>query len=95
MNEYESTSLISIRPRVRMRNTGYGLSNWTVEFDLTNGLNRKRILSITLDILGGLGINKGGLVMGNQIQWEASLTTTKAKAKKGKKLILMDFYNNL
>jgi len=38
---------------------------------------------------------KGGFVMGKQIQWEASLTTAKAKAKKGKKLILMDFYNNL
>lgn len=33
--------------------------------------------------------------MGNQIHWEASLTAAKAKAKKGKKLILMDFYNNL
>ena len=33
--------------------------------------------------------------MGNQIQWETSLTTTKAKAKKWKKLILIDFYNNL
>jgi len=40
-------------------------------------------------------ITKGGLVMGKQIQWEASLTTTKAKAKKEKKLILIDFYNNL
>jgi len=38
---------------------------------------------------------KGGFAMGNQIQWETSLTTAKAKAKKGKKLILMDFYNNL
>jgi hypothetical protein len=38
---------------------------------------------------------KGGLVMGKQIQWETSLTTAKAKAKKEKKLILMDFYNNL
>lgn len=33
--------------------------------------------------------------MGNQIRWETSLTAAKAKAKKGKKLILMDFYNNL
>jgi hypothetical protein len=33
--------------------------------------------------------------MANQIRWEASLTTAKAKAKKEKKLILMDFYNNL
>jgi len=33
--------------------------------------------------------------MANQIQWETSLTTTKAKARKGKKMILMDFYNNL
>jgi hypothetical protein len=32
--------------------------------------------------------------MGKQIQWEASLTTTKAKARKEKKLILIDFYNN-
>jgi hypothetical protein len=38
---------------------------------------------------------KGEFVMGKQIQWETSLTTAKAKAKKGKKLILMDFYNNL
>jgi hypothetical protein len=38
---------------------------------------------------------KGGFVMGKQIQWETSLTTAKTKAKKGKKLILMDFYNNL
>ena len=33
--------------------------------------------------------------MGKQIQWETSLTVAKAKAKKGKKLVLMDFYNNL
>jgi len=33
--------------------------------------------------------------MRKQIQWESSLTTAKAKAKKGEKLILMDFYNNL
>jgi plasmid replication initiation protein len=33
--------------------------------------------------------------MGKQIQWETSLTTAKTKVKKGKKLILMDFYNNL
>ena len=38
---------------------------------------------------------KGGFDMGKQIQWETSLTTAKAKAKKEKKLILMDFYNNL
>jgi len=38
---------------------------------------------------------KGGLVMGKQIQWETSLTAARAKAKKTKKLILMDFYNNL
>ncbi len=38
---------------------------------------------------------KGGVVMGKQIHWESSLTTAKAKAKKGKKFILMDFYNNL
>jgi hypothetical protein len=62
---------------------------------LTNGQNRKRILDITFDISEGLKTRKGGLVMGKQIQWETSLTTTKAKAKKGKKLILMDFYNNL
>jgi hypothetical protein len=30
-----------------------------------------------------------------KVKWETSLTTTKAKAKKEKKLILMDFYNNL
>jgi hypothetical protein len=28
-------------------------------------------------------------------KWEGSLTTAKAKARKEKKLILMDFYNNL
>ena len=33
--------------------------------------------------------------MRKQIQWETSLTTAKTKAKKEKKLILMDFYNNL
>ncbi len=33
--------------------------------------------------------------MDKRIQWEASLTAAKAKAKKEKKLILMDFYNNL
>jgi hypothetical protein len=38
---------------------------------------------------------KGGLVMGKQIQWETSLTAARAKAKKTKKLILMDYYNNL
>ena len=30
-----------------------------------------------------------------KIQWERSLTTAKAKAKKERKLILMDYYNNL
>jgi len=30
-----------------------------------------------------------------KVKWEASLTTAKAKSKKEKKLILMDFYNNL
>jgi hypothetical protein len=38
---------------------------------------------------------KGGFIMANQIHWETSLTTAKARAKKEKKLILMDFYNNL
>jgi hypothetical protein len=38
---------------------------------------------------------KGGIVMATPIQWETSLTTAKAKAKKEKKLILMDYYNNL
>ncbi len=33
--------------------------------------------------------------MAKPIQWETSLTTVKAKSKKEKKLILMDFYNNL
>ena len=33
--------------------------------------------------------------MAKAILWETSLTTAKAKAKKQKKLILMDFYNNL
>jgi hypothetical protein len=34
-------------------------------------------------------------IMAKPIQWETSLTTVKAKSKKEKKLILMDFYNNL
>jgi len=38
---------------------------------------------------------EGGFVMATPIHWETSLTTAKAKAKKEKKLILMDFYNNL
>jgi len=63
--------------------------------DLTNGRNRKRILNITSDISEALKTMKGGLVMGKQIEWETSLTTARAKAKKAKKLILMDFYNNL
>jgi hypothetical protein len=33
--------------------------------------------------------------MAKQIQWETSLTTAKTKAKKERKLILMDFFNNL
>ena len=33
--------------------------------------------------------------MATAIRWETSLTTAKARAKKEKKLILMDFYNNL
>jgi len=65
------------------------------ELGLTNSYNRKRILHITPDISEALKTMKGGLVMGKQIQWETSLTTAKAKAKKEKKLILMDFYNNL
>jgi hypothetical protein len=40
-------------------------------------------------------LRKGGWIMAKQIRWETSLTTAKAKAKKGEKLILMDFYNNL
>ena len=38
---------------------------------------------------------KGGTIMAAPIRWETSLTTAKARAKKEKKLILMDFYNNL
>jgi len=38
---------------------------------------------------------KGGPTMATPIHWETSLTTAKARAKKEKKLILMDFYNNL
>lgn len=34
---------------------------------------------------------KGGLVMGRQIEWETSLTTARAKARKAKKLILWTF----
>jgi hypothetical protein len=33
--------------------------------------------------------------MATPIRWETSLTKAKAKAKKEKKLILMDYYNNL
>jgi hypothetical protein len=33
--------------------------------------------------------------MAKQIHWETSLTAAKVRAKKEKKLILMDFYNNL
>jgi hypothetical protein len=43
----------------------------------------------------GLKIAKGGTLMGTSIRWETSLTTAKAKAKKEKKFILMDYYNNL
>jgi len=46
-------------------------------------------------VTSSLTMTKGGFAMGKQIQWEASLTTTKAKAKKERKLILIDFYNNL
>lgn len=42
-----------------------------------------------------LRANERRSVMGRQIQWETSLTTAKAKAKREKKLMLMDFYNNL
>jgi hypothetical protein len=34
-------------------------------------------------------------IMAKPIQWETSLTAAKAKSKKEKKLILMDFYNSL
>jgi len=46
---------------------------------------------------GGLVPNstRGGPTMATAIRWETSLTTAKARAKKEKKLILMDFYNNL
>ena len=33
--------------------------------------------------------------MAKPVQWETSLTAAKAKARKEKKLILMDYYNNL
>jgi hypothetical protein len=42
-----------------------------------------------------LNTKKGGTVMATPIHWETSLTTAKARTKKEKKLILMDFYNNL
>ena len=42
-----------------------------------------------------LSPTKGETDMASAIQWEASLTKAKAKAKKGGKLILIDFYNNL
>lgn len=34
-------------------------------------------------------------MMPTSIQWEKSLTKAKARARKEKKLILMDFYNHL
>jgi hypothetical protein len=34
-------------------------------------------------------------IMGKPIEWETSLTTAKAKSKRERKLILMDFHNNL
>jgi hypothetical protein len=43
----------------------------------------------------GLEIAKGATIMGTPIRWETSLTTAKARAKKEKKFILMDYYNNL
>jgi len=39
--------------------------------------------------------NERRFIMADPIRWETSLTTAKAKAKKEKKLILMDYYNNL
>jgi hypothetical protein len=33
--------------------------------------------------------------MEKPIQWETSLTAAKTKSKREKKLILLDFYNNL
>jgi hypothetical protein len=42
-----------------------------------------------------LNTTKGGSIMAKPIEWETSLTKAKTKAKKEKKLILMDFYNNL
>ncbi len=66
----------------------------SLELDLTNGRNRKRILHINFGVLEVSKEAKGGRSMAKQIEWEASLTTAKAKARKGKKLILMDFYNN-
>ena len=33
--------------------------------------------------------------MGEAIQWEVSLTKARARAKKDKKIILMDFYDSL
>lgn len=38
---------------------------------------------------------KGGFIMAKAIQWEKSLATAKERAKKEKRLILMDFYNSL
>jgi hypothetical protein len=49
----------------------------------------------TLESGRGLNIAKGGTLMGAPIRWETSLTTAKARAKKEKKFILMDYYNNL
>jgi hypothetical protein len=38
---------------------------------------------------------RGGIIMAKTIQWETSLSAAKVRAKKEKKLILMDFYNSL
>jgi hypothetical protein len=38
---------------------------------------------------------RGGIIMVKTIQWETSLSAAQARAKKEKKLILMDFYNSL
>jgi hypothetical protein len=49
----------------------------------------------TFESGSGLKIANGGTFMGASIRWETSLTTAKARAKKEKKFILMDYYNNL
>ena len=55
----------------------------------------KGLSFVTFGFRSGLNTAKGERLMGTSIRWETSLTTAKARAKKEKKFILMDYYNNL